>query len=190
MGRKSKYTDEQKAAALADVDRGVSCEEAGRRIGASGPTVSRWRSLRDHGTPRPPVAARAKAFAILDAETPPADEDEDEDDPTDTLGLLRRIASDMQTSIKQAKRVGNMSAMQKAGRDLAGLMATIARVERQATAAADYLTIRREEIAEARAAVLTRVEALASRPLHCAACARKLAVEWGREGRPEKGEDE
>ncbi len=146
-------------------------------------TVGRWITKRDAERAKasaPTIAERAASLP----EIPDAPDDADDDaDPSDTLGFLRKMVTDTQRRIRLAEQQGNMAAAQKMGRDLGGLLNTVARVERLERSEEELIRITKDQLVEAKSSVLAKVHALADRPLHCAECSRKLSVRWGREGR-------
>lgn len=176
----------EKAQALEWLRQGVTLHEVARRLEMTPTTIARWRNAQSSD-----VAKRAEAIAPSFTVAPPADDAAPEPEPQTDLEFLRQLARDTRKRIREAERVGNLSAAQKDSRDLGNLLNTIARVEARERQEDDVLHLRTEELIQAKVAVLTRVRALASRPLLCAACSRELSVRWGREARAkQEGDDE
>jgi aryl-alcohol dehydrogenase-like predicted oxidoreductase len=181
-----KVDTKDRRAAIAAVDSGTPRRDVAAKYGVSEMTIGRWVKERDRGGART-IADRAAALpTIPDA---PDEAPADDVDPSDTLGFLKQMVTDTQRRIRLSERQGNLAAAQKMGRDLGGLLNTVARVERLERSEEELIRITREQLVEAKASVLAKVHALADRPLHCAECARKLSVRWGREGRANVKDD-
>jgi transposase-like protein len=181
---KRRHTDAEKAEALARVARGDQITAIAESYGITPKTLLNWRKA--PAVPATPsVADRARAMV------PPPDDSEDEgldlddgaDEDQSSLDLLRRLSNQTQRRLRAAEAAGNHTVVQRMGRDLASMANTIARLERLEHADREVIPLTREQLIEAKSRVISLVTALASRPLHCADCARKLSVSWGREGR-------
>jgi arginine repressor len=101
----------------------------------------------------------------------------------DHLATLRNLLTSQLKRAAQADKLGNATAAQRAGKTAADLANTIAREEHRTADERDVLKIRRAQIDEAMASVLTRVVGILSRgPLLCSECGRKLSAKLaGRE---------
>jgi hypothetical protein len=112
------------------------------------------------------------------AEPPP--EPVDEPDPeTDPAGYLRARMRAGAALARNAEAAGNLSVAQRASRDVAALASVLSRLEREARDQSDAIVMTRDEWALAEASVKAKLEALAARPLLCAACNRELSIAWG-----------
>jgi DNA invertase Pin-like site-specific DNA recombinase len=181
-----KVDTKDRRAAIAAVDSGTPRRDVATKYGVSEMTIGRWVKERDRGGART-IADRVAAMPEIKVSI---DELPSDVDPSDTLGFLKQMVTDTQRRIRLSERQGNLAAAQKMGRDLGGLLNTVARVERLERSEEELIRITREQLVEAKASVLAKVHALADRPLHCAECARKLSVRWGREGRANVKDDD
>lgn len=187
MARIIKDRDATRALALRLIASGCSQREAARRADVSQETVRRW--IREERGEIPASSASRGVAAPTrppPAPAPPPD-DASPEDVSDTLAMLRRMMGETRRRAEEAAREGNHTAAQRYGRDVANLLNTIARVEKDTQRDADVLRVSRAEIAAAWAALQERWAAICSRPLHCAGCGRALSVELAKSGPPRDG---
>lgn len=154
----------KRAAVLKAIASGQSIREASAAHGVPKSTVDRWAKAEREEEGVAPVAALPPVVAVASMST---------------LEALRATQAEMLALSSESKKVGNMTAAQRALKTVADLSTVIARVERTTKDDADVLTISRADIDVAVRAQRDRMRAVLSRPLCCAKCGREMAIEWG-----------
>lgn len=203
-----KQRERAKLDAFALFERGsYSDAEIARRVGVSSPTIKKWRTqylsgdtdIRGPGRP----AAR---MPVPEPATSPADDADPDDLDDDSIeaqiaaldsGEVAGAEAEMRAlvaSIKRQKahaiRQGNVALIARHNRDMAAVLARLERIEARRAAEGGGVMILPDQLDAARRLVDDRVRALASRPLLCAHCHRKLSILWGTGSseEPEPGE--
>jgi hypothetical protein len=165
-------------------------------------TISRWRdrAKASAGEPLPEKIPRKrypkkkkntpqqKSTALLSelksrfakpAEETAADEAPLEINPADLVASQQSMINTLLKLADDAKKVGNVTAAQRAMRDAQGAMTVLARLKRDLSGDADVLKISRAEIDDAMASVTARAWQLTQRPFVCQECGRKVSIAWG-----------
>jgi hypothetical protein len=83
---------------------------------------------------------------------------------------------------RTAETNGNITIAQKCNRDAAGLVVTLARLEKLHKSDADVLRLSKEDIEAAFEGIMQKATALLERPLLCSACNRQLSVQLAGKG--------
>ena len=170
---------------------GTSHAEIAKVAGVAESTVRSW--LHKYGggkglrTDLTPTVKRALTRRIASAHAeppPPTDAPPAESPPTDAratafdaLAEAKAALASLKAIVHEAKAVGNMTAAQRAVRDIANVVNTIARIERTLGGEGE-IRVSKAEIAEAREAVRARMAAVLSAPLLCAHCGRQMRIDW------------
>lgn len=101
-------------------------------------------------------------------------------DDASSAEQMARAIKELQHEAAQARAVGNAKLAGQLLKTVASLMPGLARAEREARSVdGGEIRMTREEWALAEAGVRAKLDALASRPLLCAACSRELSILWG-----------
>lgn len=170
---------------------GTSHAEIAEVAGVSESTVRTWlhkygggKGLRTDLTPKVRRALSRRIDRAHAEGGPPPEEPDEQSTATDARGVAfdalaeaRGALKALKSIVSEAKAVGNMTAAQRAVRDIGNLVNTIARIER--TLGGDgEIRVSREELETAREAVRARMAAVLSAPLLCAHCGRQLRIDW------------
>lgn len=128
------------------------------------------------------LARRAKAAEAPSSDEPPAVVDGASLEATrataiDALVEARGTLEMLKGIAREAKACGNVTAAQRAARDIGNVITTIARIQRTLGGEGE-IRVSKAEIAEAREAVRARMAAVLSAPLLCAHCGRQMRIDW------------
>jgi hypothetical protein len=100
----------------------------------------------------------------------------------DAITLTRRLLAHTRDMARTAETNGNITIAQKCNRDAAGLVVTLARLEKLHKSDADVLRLSKEDIEAAFEGIMQKATALLERPLLCSACNRQLSVQLAGKG--------
>lgn len=186
-------TDANRAKACRMQRAGQSLREIGRAFDVSAPTVKRWceqhraalaagepgalaAEAAESAAPEDPVAPLEELPAVADVDDIPAAPAATPELVADAMATTRAMLRRTQELQAEAQRAGNHKLAQMHGRDAAGLVTLLARLEKTHKSDADTLHISRDEIARAFESVRDKAALICARPLLCAGCGRALSA--------------
>jgi transposase-like protein len=196
-------------AAMSALDGGQSMRQAAALVGVAVPTISRWRkrvqegslvlhpteAQREFGVEAPSgVEAVPEGFPALSDAPPvvvPAPSDTHAAPLADVtsgsvMAELRAGIARLGRVAAEAEALRQHSTAQRALRDQAALLNTLARLERTAVEAGEAITVTKEDLVLARERWAEIMRALAAAPVVCQHCGRALRLAAA-ESQPEPG---
>lgn len=176
MGAPKKYPRFMRLSAVHQVtEKGRAISVVAREIGVTDKTLSSW--IKEESEPRAPLPNEPAQEPEKPKRRKRRPRRADEGEPLGTLETLKRVLADITRRIGDAEEDGQVEIVQKLGRDAGNLGAIVARLEKAEAQDDDVLKFPRSEIKAAQASLLEKVRMMASKPLHCAECGRRLRAE-------------
>ena len=180
-----------KRACQAELDRakalraqGLGYHEVAKEIGRSDYSIRLWEKngwkVGVNARPNPEGDHRvAEAPQIAEAPVPgPPDSPEAAKglDDGDELARVLQLQNEQFAFARESRKLGNMTAAQRAMRDASSLAPVIARLRKARAEGADGTTITSAQLAAARKSFYDKLAILTAQPIYCAHCGRALRI--------------